>query len=182
MSHIFIEESHGTSKKSLSNAIASAIQAGVKQHHFDGDHICSISIVIDGYEKIGEEFHVKLRVIIFDHELAREDYYKEIEKYSHAQHEKEDLMNHYYAASLHATETQLQSREFFDHMKHTLEDQMHFVHLDHIEMIAPEHVHMVIAKELGYESGWQPILSAHIDLSGPSLGPGNNEGQADKAA
>ena len=185
MSHIFIESGEGSSDRSLTAAIANAFGKALQSHYFGGDHLCSTSIIIDGYDFDGKNYRVRVRVIIFDHELAKEDVYKEIEK----THEKEDMQRHlmddYYAAMHMAMQTRHTHHHFHDLIHDMMDKIGHFDHLDQVTIIAPEPVHQQVALETGIDPTLTPVYrQAHIDLATPTLGPGSSSdsGKTDKAA
>lgn len=184
MTHIFTEIGEGTSIKSLTDAIASAFGQALQSHNFGGDHLCSTSIVMDGYDFDGKTYRVRARVIIFDHTLAHDDIYKEIEK----MHEKEDMQKHlmddYYAAKMHEHQMHEKNNRLYELFHHMIEYHGHFVHLDNITMIAPREFLQTIALENGINPDLQPIYrQAHTDLASPTLGPGYaHDGKTDKAA
>jgi hypothetical protein len=186
MSHIFIEEGQGTSDKSLSAALANAMGDALGYHKFDGDHQCTISVVIDGYFFDGKTYRVKLRVVIFDHELAQEDLYHAVEQQHHDQEEQEKFMGAYYAATLHAH----LFTHHRDHLSHELKDMFEHhlapsAHIDGFTLVAPQEFHDIAAQELGYTPGAAPVYpKAHTDLSDPTLGAGyhGSGSEDDKAA
>ena len=185
MTHIFIESGEGSSDQSLTAAIASAFGQALQSHNFGGDHLCSTTILIEGYDYDGTTYRVKLKVIIFDNELAHEDIYKEIEKAHEKEDMKKNLLDDYYAATYMAHHIQHNAHYFHDLMHDMVERYGHFDHLEDVSIIAPEPVHNLLADENGFAQSLTPIYrQAHVDLATPTLGPGssNDTGKADKAA
>jgi hypothetical protein len=185
MTHIFIENGEGSSDQSLTAAIANAFGKALQAHNFGGDHLCSTTILIDGYDFDGTTYRVKVKVIIFDHELAHEDIYKEIEKMHEKQDMQKHLMDDYYAAMHLSSHMRHMDNHFHDMIHDMVEQYGHFDHLDNVSVIAPEPVHHLVAQEGGFEPYLTPVYrQAHVDLAAPTLGPGssNDTGKTDKAA
>lgn len=178
MSHIFTEGGDGASEHSLADAVSNAIADAIKGHDFGGDHICNFVIVMDGYVFDGKKYRVKLRVLIYDFELAQEDYYHDLQKYEKERH-KMDVREHYYAALMHGKRFSSKHDSFLEELRHELEKHHDIGHLD-ITMVAPQSVHDHLAQELGYQPNLKPVYPApHTDLADPTLGPGSAGGHKD---
>ena len=185
MSHTFTEEGRGRSEKSLTAAIANAFGNALKNHDFGGDHLCTTSIVIDGYDYDGKTYFVRVRVIIFDHELAKEDVYKEIKKLQEEQDIKQHLIDDYHAAMLYAHRLGEQHHYMRDVINQLMEQHGGVEHIDSMSVIAPHNVFQTMAHENGVDFDLQPIYrQAHVDMPTPTLGPGSasESGKTDKAA
>ncbi len=115
------------SKNSLSDAIANAI--GFAMADFDGEHQISLTVVIDGYEFTGEEYRVKVRVMVFDHTKAA---IENIEKYQdekmREQELSRDLSDKMMSAIYHKTSYNSEEDEYahiLHHYLHHLEAHHH---------------------------------------------------------
>lgn len=175
MSHIFMEESSGSSEHSLADAINNAIGMALQSRKSDGDHMRSLTVVVDGYEFDGKKYRVKLRVIILDHELAYEDHNREIEKMR--EHEKEPShISGVYLAAAHASHSYHSRHDHFaERLKEVLEHTEHRHGIDEVRVVAPSEVHDHIERELGYAYTPQgpKYPKPHTDLAEPTLGPGS---------
>jgi hypothetical protein len=142
---------------------------------------------MDGYDYDGKTYRVQMRVIIFDHTLAHDDIYKEIEKIhkDDREHQQKKIMDDYHAAQLHAQQIREKHNQLYEMMSDMIETSHAFSHLDTITLIAPHATLVHIAGENGFSPDLQPVYSqAKLDLSGPSLGPRSpvSDGTSDKAA
>ena len=172
MTHIFTEGGKGSSKLSLFDAVNNAMGDALKGHNFGGDHLCTFTIVMDGYEYDGKEYRVKLKVVIYDYELAHKDYYHALEKHRHEM-EEQNVVGAYFMASHFAHIYHHHKNHFADRLKEVLEQEHNIPHMDTISYIAPDHVHQHLALEMGYDPQLVPVYPRpHTDLPEPTLGPG----------
>lgn len=155
MTHIFSEEVEGTSDKSLSAAIASAIASALKG--FDGDHKLSVTVIVIGYEFDGKEFHVKVSFQIMDYNLAQDDlYHMEEENREKRDHISEAMATSFVAANYHKDTFHHDhgaEHAHSDDAVQTLESKVDSespvfnpAH-DHITLVAPDIVHTQIHNE-----------------------------------
>ena len=185
MSHIFAEDGEGESEDDLTMAITSAIQNALGQHKFSGDHLYSMSVMVVGYDFDGKKYHVKVKVFIFDFELAKEDYYKEIEKFAKQRHDQDDALHHYYMAVYGGQHRHHYHDEFFEQFRDNMDHINDVSHIHDIHLIASLDVHNQIAIDFGHHPELQtPLPRVHAALETLTLGPGHGSGSwdSDKAA
>ena len=180
MTHIFTEEAEVSSEDSLSAAVAKAFQSALKACVQDGDHAMSLTVVIEGYHFDGKNYTVKLRVIVFDHELAKEELYEELEKeYRQRFQEEQKLMDHMHAA--------FYARPAYHHdhvteaLEHSAENYGSLDHIDNVTFIAPQPFHDQMSREMGVDPDAKPAApKPHVDIAEPALGPGSGGSHGDE--
>lgn len=95
MTHIFSESTEGSSKTSLMEATAKAVQTALKGHGRDGQ--LKITVIVEGYTCVDGEYRVSVKVLILDPVLEQEDKYheslKEMEDRLNANQELSDQMH-----------------------------------------------------------------------------------------
>jgi len=75
MAEIIAEEATGSSKKSLTRALADAIKSALKS--VDGNHELNITVVIEGLTFENGEYKVSVKVLVMDVTLEKEKAYQE---------------------------------------------------------------------------------------------------------
>lgn len=182
MTHIFMDESDGVSGQSLSDAVANAIQSAFKHNIKGGGHKFSLTVIIDGWSFDGKRYRVHLRVAMFDHDLAHEDIYHEIEK-ERARREQlnRDMANHLYAAIYHKHSFRSSHDEFAEKLR----DVLDIAHEgpEYLTVVTDSKTHDHLMREVGYSPERKPVYPrAHTDLGEPSLGPGGGYGPGEDRA
>lgn len=100
MTHILSGEGFGQSKESLKNAIIFAIRDAMGAAGVNGDHINSITVIVDGYDYDGEKYNVKVSISVLDFDMQREDIYHERSKELQERLENsEDMAQAFYSSS-----------------------------------------------------------------------------------
>lgn len=100
MTSILNGQGFGQSKESLKAAIVNAISQAMAEAGVNGDHMNSTTVIVDGYEFDGENFNVKARVSVIDHDLEQQEIYheKDAELQERLEH-SEDINNAFFASA-----------------------------------------------------------------------------------
>ena len=170
MTHIFAERGEGSSKESLSSAINDALSNALKDHNFNGDHQCFLSLVITGYHFDGKKYRVKLRVLIFDYELAQEDLYHQLEEQrSDTLKLQENHMNQFYAAVYYTHLYHSGMDNMLNMLKGSIETYNSGFDLRSVTIVSTEAFHNYLAQEFGVQPTLVPVTPPHVDLPDPAL-------------
>lgn len=149
--HIETNDAAGHSKKSLGDAIANAI--GTAMADFDGEHKMSLTVVIDGYEFDGQEYRVKVRVIVLDLTKAELEHTRHVVE--DKEHEKEEelsreLVNEMTAAIYNKHSYDSQVDEFSHALHHYLDHiELHHANIEEFTLMAHPATHDHLNMEMG---------------------------------
>jgi len=156
MSHIFSEETSGSSKKSLTHALANAIQSALKGYD-GGDVGLKLTVIIEGYTVENGEFKVNVKVLILDpkQELAEQMhsaiYAMPIATQSAGVNHIEDRMD---ARADHSNQFEFDTNN------------------DHITVVAPTEFHQHLNAEAKPQTAMAPSIDApSLDLGGTTPTP-----------
>jgi hypothetical protein len=167
MTHIFSEKGEGHSKESLSAAITQAFGSALRAHKFEGDHHCNVSMIVTGSHFDGKRYHVKLRVVIFDYELAHEDLYHQLEdQRKHDQELEQNHVNQFFAAVYYTHLYHAGMSNMLDMLKGSLEWHQGDLNLKSVTFISTENFHNYLAQEFGVQPTLIPVNAPALDKAG----------------
>ena len=159
----------GSSKNSLTEAIGNAVADILSGGN--GDHKYSLTVIVDGYAYDGEEYHVTIRVVMFDLDEDREELYRELEKEREERAQAEpDLANDMYAAFYNKDSFYSDDDDVAEKIQDMMENQDDFNPPETTTVIASPGMHDQLERETGQEK--ERTLVAGKDFSRADTGPG----------
>jgi len=175
--HVDSTNTRGHSKNSLSEAIANAVGEAMGELHGDGDSQISLTVVVDGYEFDGQQYHVNVRVMVLDYTASQH------ELYEHLKDDAPDLANDMTAAIYGKSSFDSDHDELVHEMEHKLEENfMEDGEINDFTLIAHPFTHNHLEMEAGYfeRRDFHPQNDYKYDAPGPGLGGGASGGASNE--
>jgi len=177
MSHIFSEETSGSSKKSLTHALANAIQSALKGYD-GGDVGLKLTVIIEGYTVENGEFKVNVKVLILDPKQELEEKYHETKKELNERMEANQELAEQMHSAIYAMPIATQSAGV-NHIEDRMDaradhsNQFEFdTNNDDITVVAPTEFHQHLNAEAKPQTAMAPSIDApSLDLGGTTPTP-----------
>lgn len=183
MTEIIAEEASGSSKKSLTRALANAIKSALKV--VDGTHQLNITVIVEGmtYEK--GEYEVSIKVLIMDVTLEKQKAYQETDKelmdrMNASKGLSEQMVSAIYTIPIYDDTTPVNSLEQRIDSLSEQSSQFDFdADQDNITLVAPQNFHYQMQQDYKaqFPNNEPSITPQSLDLGGGSS-PSNDKDAA----
>jgi len=179
MADIMVEESSGSSKRSLTHALVNAIKSALKS--VDGNHKVNITVVIDGYSFEKGEYKIAVRVLIMDLTLEeRKAFHESHQEFMSRMDADQNLFEQMTAASYaHAIYDDTKPVDALEQQMDTLSDQYDNFGFntdeDNITILAPQDFH----DQMRTDYNAQFVHTHEISNDAPSLDLGGGSSNSD---
>lgn len=184
MTEIIAEDATGTSKKSLTRALAEAIKSALKT--IDGTHQLNITVVVEGVTYENGEYKVNVKVLIMDITMEQQKAYHESQKefmdrMNSAQDLSDQMVSAIYSRPVYDDSNPVDSLEQrMDSMSDKSNNFDFDVNEDNINLVAPQNFHDQLRED--YKAQFvknEPTISPQtLDFGGGGFSPSNDKDAA----
>jgi flavin-binding protein dodecin len=188
MAEIIAEQSEGSSKRSLTHALADAIKGALK--NVDGTHMLNITVIVEGYSVENGKYKVSVKLLIMDltaeKEKAYQESYKELmERMNANQNLSEQMIAAVYARPIYDQSTPVNALEERMDFLSNRSDKFDFnANDDNISLIAPSPFHDQMYKDYAAmypQNTAKPDSAPSLDLGPRSGGSSSSDTKEDAA-
>lgn len=186
MIEIMVEETSATSKQSLSDALAKAIQSALQG--YDGQHNLKLTVIVEGFTIQNGEFNVSVKILIIDPVLEEEKAYHESDKELEDRINAGQNLNEQMHSAIYSGSVFNQNDAVVDAIENRIEimadgnsDRYFNVNDDEITLVASPAFHERLNQDI--KSFEKPTAQKSYDAPGLDLGGGgSSSGSKDEAA